>query len=179
MQTPTQPAHAGYPEQGTQPANTPFKFKLTQQLQVSVSGEQGECIARSEHAAAEPQYLLRYRAADGRAVEAWWTECALSAVAEVSTADVSGKTFVFMSGHVQPFQPELGDRRFWAVHASRSAPRCSGCTHVVKCIYEYCNHPSMPVEPDSGVIAMTCASARKTKGRCGPEGRLFTLASAI
>lgn len=57
-----------------------FKFELKQKVNVTVSGESGEVIGRAEYANAEPSYLIRYKAADGRAVESWWTEQALSAL---------------------------------------------------------------------------------------------------
>jgi hypothetical protein len=55
-----------------------MKFELKQTLTITASGERGEVIARAEYATAEPSYLLRYKCADGRAVEAWWTESSLS-----------------------------------------------------------------------------------------------------
>lgn len=61
--------------------NQMFKFALGQQLQISASGEAGDVIARSESIHNENQYLLRYRAADGRAVQDWWGESALSVLA--------------------------------------------------------------------------------------------------
>jgi hypothetical protein len=54
-----------------------FKFELDQTAQVKASGEAGEVIGRAEYSATENSYLLRYKAADGRAVEAWWGESAL------------------------------------------------------------------------------------------------------
>lgn len=180
MQTPTRQTPASQPDQG--PTNTPFKFKLTQQLLVSVSAEQGECIARSEHAAAEPQYLLRYRAADGRAVEAWWTEGALAAVAQVSTADVGGQTIAFLSGDAQPLKLEPGDRRFWVEHPSRNAvraPSCADCKYKLvlknRPQFWFCNHPTTPVDAMTGEPNMVCESARGSAPHklCGVAGRLF------
>jgi hypothetical protein len=55
-----------------------FKFELKQRVVISASGEQGEVIARAEYSESTPAYLVRYKAADGRAVEAWWNESALS-----------------------------------------------------------------------------------------------------
>ena len=54
-----------------------MKFELGQQVQIEVSGEQGEVIARVEYKDAHPAYTVRYKSADGRAVEAWWNESAL------------------------------------------------------------------------------------------------------
>jgi hypothetical protein len=55
-----------------------MKYELKQQVTIAASGEQGEVIARAEYATAEPSYLLRYKCADGRAVESWWSESALA-----------------------------------------------------------------------------------------------------
>lgn len=56
-----------------------FKFDLDQQVKIDVSGEQGKVLARAEYSTAENNYYIRYKSADGRAVEAWWQESALSA----------------------------------------------------------------------------------------------------
>lgn len=55
-----------------------FKFNLNAHVSIAASGEAGEVVARAEYAAAENGYLVRYKAADGRAVEAWWGESALT-----------------------------------------------------------------------------------------------------
>lgn len=55
-----------------------FKFNLNQEV-LLFSGEAGEVIGRAEYTNSANQYRVRYRAADGRAVEAWWDEEALSA----------------------------------------------------------------------------------------------------
>jgi hypothetical protein len=55
-----------------------FRFTLEEQVEIVASGESGEVIARAEYAAGENSYQVRYRAADGRAVEAWWGESALT-----------------------------------------------------------------------------------------------------
>lgn len=55
-----------------------MKFELKKTVTIAASGEQGEVIGRAEYAHAEPSYLVRYKCADGRAVEAWWTESALA-----------------------------------------------------------------------------------------------------
>lgn len=56
-----------------------FAFELGQPARISASHEAGNIIARSEALHGENQYLLRYKANDGRAVEAWWAESALQA----------------------------------------------------------------------------------------------------
>jgi hypothetical protein len=55
-----------------------MKFELKQTVTISASGEAGEVIARAEYTVAEASYLVRYKSAEGRAVEAWWTESALA-----------------------------------------------------------------------------------------------------
>jgi hypothetical protein len=55
-----------------------MKFELNQQVTILVSGERGEVIGIATYShTPEPSYMLRYKAADGRAVEAWWAESAL------------------------------------------------------------------------------------------------------
>ena len=54
-----------------------MKFELNDKVIISTSGEQGQVIGRAEYVHAEPSYLVRYKAADGTAVEAWWTARAL------------------------------------------------------------------------------------------------------
>lgn len=55
-----------------------FKFKLQHEVTIQASGEKGTIIGRAEYTGSEPHYQLRYKAADGRAVESWWAESALS-----------------------------------------------------------------------------------------------------
>ena len=54
-----------------------FKFSLGASVQIMASGERGEVIGRAEFLDAGDSYLVRYKAADGRAVENWWAETAL------------------------------------------------------------------------------------------------------
>lgn len=54
-----------------------FKFNIGDQVAITASGESGEVHGRAEYATAENNYYLRYKAADGRATEAWWPESAL------------------------------------------------------------------------------------------------------
>ncbi len=56
------------------------KFNLKQQTKIIASGETGEIIGRAEYTSSENTYLLRYKAADGRAVENWWNESAIEAI---------------------------------------------------------------------------------------------------
>jgi len=54
-----------------------WKFELNASVRITTSGELGIVIGRAEFAADETSYKVRYCAADGRAVEAWWGESAL------------------------------------------------------------------------------------------------------
>lgn len=54
-----------------------LKFQMKQKVSLAESGETGIIIARSEHLNSEPQYLLRYKSADGRQTECWWGESAI------------------------------------------------------------------------------------------------------
>lgn len=68
-----------------------FKFKLGCAVVIHASNEEGDVIGRSEHSFGENQYLLRYCAADGRAVEAWWSESALRTKAICPTCGGRGE----------------------------------------------------------------------------------------
>lgn len=57
-----------------------FKFDLKQVVSIVESGETGTVQARAEYAIGENAYFIRYKAADGRAVEVWWPESALKAL---------------------------------------------------------------------------------------------------
>lgn len=57
-----------------------FKFNLGDAAEIAASGEVGEVVARAQYASSENSYLLRYKSADGRAVESWWGESALAVV---------------------------------------------------------------------------------------------------
>lgn len=54
-----------------------FEFKLGDTVIIEVSGEVSKVIGRGDQLACDDQYLIRYKAADGRACESWWTESAL------------------------------------------------------------------------------------------------------
>lgn len=56
-----------------------FEFELNQQVSLRCSGEQGNVIGRAEYIESTPSYYIRYKAADGRAVESWWSGSALQA----------------------------------------------------------------------------------------------------
>lgn len=55
-----------------------FKFELGQDVTITASGEKGIVIGRAEYLHCENTNYIRYKAADGRAVESWWTDSALS-----------------------------------------------------------------------------------------------------
>ena len=57
-----------------------MRFELREKVAVIVSGEAGEVVGRAEYSTGEPQYYVRYKAADGRAVESWWPGEALQSV---------------------------------------------------------------------------------------------------
>jgi len=54
-----------------------MQHQLNTAVTITASGEQGTIIGRAEYVNAEPSYLVRYKCADGRAVENWWTESAI------------------------------------------------------------------------------------------------------
>jgi len=56
---------------------TKFKFEVTQRVALTESGETGKIVARAEYDSQENQYLIRYKAGDGRQVEQWWGESAV------------------------------------------------------------------------------------------------------
>lgn len=56
-----------------------FTFELGQMVKIEDSNEIGKVTGRAEYQNAENSYYLRYKAGDGRAVEAWWPESALVA----------------------------------------------------------------------------------------------------
>ncbi|EGJ7875068.1 TPA: hypothetical protein ACI7F1_002880 [Escherichia coli] len=61
-------------------ATVPFKFELSQLLVMRISDEWGEVKARAQYADGENQYLLHYKAADGRATTEWFGESMLEAI---------------------------------------------------------------------------------------------------
>lgn len=54
--------------------------QLGDKMKIKCSGETGEVIGRAVFPTAESKILLRYKSADGRAVEAWWNLSALETV---------------------------------------------------------------------------------------------------
>ncbi|KZL17639.1 hypothetical protein PsAD2_02975 [Pseudovibrio axinellae] len=63
-----------------------FKFQLNDTVKITASGETGTIKSRAEHTTGTNNYRIHYKAADGRAVEAWWDECDLAS--DLSSEDV-------------------------------------------------------------------------------------------
>ena len=59
-----------------------FLFNLHQTVELGISGEQGYVKGRAEHLNCCNQYYVHYKAADGRAVSAWFDEEDLTEVTE-------------------------------------------------------------------------------------------------
>jgi hypothetical protein len=57
-----------------------FKFQIGQLVKIDISGEEGQVIGRAEYLATPPQYFVLFKAADGRAVTAWWEADFLSSI---------------------------------------------------------------------------------------------------
>ena len=56
-----------------------FAFALRERVELIESGETGEVIGRAEYTSSVDHFFIRYRAGDGRQVEAWWGVDALKA----------------------------------------------------------------------------------------------------
>ncbi|MNF02400.1 hypothetical protein D3C80_2015370 [compost metagenome] len=56
-----------------------FNFKLGDKVKLE-SGETGTITGRAHFTDSNPQYYLRYVAGDGRQVQCWWDESAVSAL---------------------------------------------------------------------------------------------------
>jgi len=59
------------------PAHPGFLFVLGDSVRISCSQEAGQIVGRAQYLNAENQYLIRYKKANGEAVERWWGESAL------------------------------------------------------------------------------------------------------
>lgn len=59
-----------------------FNFFLNQSVVIDASGEEGRVISRAQYATSENDYLLHYRAADGRAVTGWFGDSMISPLHE-------------------------------------------------------------------------------------------------
>ncbi len=56
-----------------------FAYGMNTPVKITESGEAGTVIGRAQFAHSEESYLIRYRSADGRAVETWWGSSAIAA----------------------------------------------------------------------------------------------------
>ena len=56
-----------------------FDYKLGDAVKLVLSGETGHIVGRAQFSYANPEYRIRYLAADGRQVEDWITESAIEA----------------------------------------------------------------------------------------------------
>lgn len=54
-----------------------FAHELGDSVTITASGETGKIIARAQYLHSNDQYYLRYKCADGRAVESWWGDDAI------------------------------------------------------------------------------------------------------
>jgi hypothetical protein len=52
-------------------------FGLNEKVKISCSGERGIVVGYAQYVSHHDQCLVRYKAADGRAVEQWWDVDAL------------------------------------------------------------------------------------------------------
>lgn len=75
-----------------------FKFALCDKVAICVSDERGVVIGRAEYANAENGYLVRYKAADGQAIESWWGESALQALGSASRVEITKNGSFYVSG---------------------------------------------------------------------------------
>ena len=51
-----------------------FTFNLGDSVELAMSGETGIVIGRAEYLEEAPAYLIRYKSADGRLVQSWWSK---------------------------------------------------------------------------------------------------------
>lgn len=58
----------------------PFKFDLSQMIDINASDEFGEVRARSQHVDGENQYLIHYKSATGCVSTLWFAESMLTAL---------------------------------------------------------------------------------------------------
>lgn len=56
-----------------------FDYKLGDGVSLKLSGEAGEIVGRAHYTNMNPQYLVRYIAADGRQIESWLAEDSIAA----------------------------------------------------------------------------------------------------
>lgn len=63
-----------------------FRFELGENVSLACSDERGTVTGRAEYSNSHNDYRVRYKAADGRQVEAWHAEDALKPIAAQSYA---------------------------------------------------------------------------------------------
>ena len=56
-----------------------YQFEIGDDVNITVSGENGKVIGRAEYEDEPPSYLVHYKSADGRAVQKWWGLARLTA----------------------------------------------------------------------------------------------------
>lgn len=59
----------------------PFLYEIKASVKMVESAEQGTVIGRAEYESHANSYLIRYRAGDGRQVENWFDEPAITSAA--------------------------------------------------------------------------------------------------
>lgn len=55
-----------------------FKYEIGESVKMALTEERGVVTARAEYQSQAPQYYVLYKAADGRQVENWFSDYALS-----------------------------------------------------------------------------------------------------
>ncbi|MFO6427068.1 hypothetical protein ACLBOM_21375 [Escherichia coli] len=96
----------------------PFKFELSQLVEMRISDEWGEVKARAQYADGENQYLIHYKAADGRATTEWFGESMLEA-----TEDDRHPGCPVFAGMKLPEGAVVNSRHY-------SSPSARGCDNV-------------------------------------------------
>lgn len=97
---------------------------------------------------------------------------------EDTTQTGEPKNLAFLSGEAHPLKQAADGQRFWAVHPSRSVPKCVDCSHAAErddSHWLFCNHPMAPLSVVSNEPDLRCKHARdgSENALCGPGGRLF------
>jgi hypothetical protein len=54
-----------------------FRYDNGDKVRIIESSESGTVVGRANYPLTEDQYLVRYKAADGRGVKVWWDESEL------------------------------------------------------------------------------------------------------
>lgn len=58
-----------------------LRHEIGETVVLKESEEMGRVIGRAQYEDSKDQYLIRYKAGDGRQVEQWWYESAIKALA--------------------------------------------------------------------------------------------------